>query len=94
MLKFDKDTHKVENIGILEKEEAEAYIQFLYDEKFRHEDDIGWSQDIIDNIEFHGIFGVQEKALMELWKSAIRRHEEDIKAIDVLVKTLKGFYNL
>ena len=88
MIKFGEN-NKVENIGILEKIEAEAYIHFLEMEWVRHENGI-WEAECRQAhpcTEFREILG-------QFWQSAIRRHKEDIKAIDVLVETLKHRYNL
>ena len=85
MIKFGKND-KVENLGILTKEEAEAYIYFLDDEKWRHRDAIDTAGWVVD--------GESSKALVAFYQSAIRRHKKDIEEIDVLISTLKGFYGI
>lgn len=88
------ENNKVENIGILTIEEAEAYVCFLEWERERHEGEITLSEtDIVDMEEFHRPDDNIEP-MKQFWQSAIKRHEEDIKAIDVLVTTLKGFYGI
>jgi len=85
MIRFGKND-KVENLGILTSGEARSYVCFLGIERIRHrvEKAISWI--------FSKLFGRQASKL--LWKSAIRRHKKDVEEIDVLVKTLKGFYGI
>lgn len=93
------ENNKVENIGILTGEEAQAYVYFLKEERKRHIENIDEATKIIRGAKDpHSILTRIGKkfvnACVELWQSAIKRHEEDIKAIDVLVTTLKGFYGI
>ncbi len=90
MIKFGSN-NKAENIGILEKEEARAYIDFLEAERCRHKLDIEGAE---WEASYHFNSAKYAEANKLLWQSAIKRHEEDIKAIDVLVETLKHRYGI
>ena len=93
MIKFDKE-HKCENPKDLEKEEAEAYINFLSAEKDRHFSNITecWRQ--LDLIAMYPTNKECDRATTALWRSAVKRHKKDIEGIDILVSTLKGFYGI
>jgi len=94
MIKFGSND-KVENIGILEKEEVEAYLNFLAHERERHETEIVVADIEIEDIKSFACTSLQfDEALIEFWNSATRRHKKDIEGIDVLVTTLKGFYGI
>lgn len=90
MIKFDKN-HKCENLGILTKEEARAYIAFLGCERERHGDEIDYIGSGLSILNTKSKFDI---ALRRFWDSAIRRHCKDIEEIDHLVTTLKGFYGI
>ena len=94
MIKFGKKTDKVENIGILTKEEVEAYVDFLETEKNRHLFNITQCWKEMDLITVYPVNKEYDKATNALWKSAIRRHKKDIEGIDHLVETLRHFFSL
>lgn len=91
MIKFGSN-NKVENIGILEKEEAKAYIYFLAFERFRHAEEIVACERLIKSAEYW--HPRRYIPMREFRNSAIRRHKKDIGDIDVLVETLKHRYAL
>ena len=90
-MKFD-ETHKVD-WWLLSKDEARAFIRFLWIERWRHRLDIFFAR-IMEFVQVYCSLDINTKATCDLWWSQIRRHREDIDEIEILVRQVKHWYKL
>ena len=81
-MRFNKD-HKVD-IKTLNIFNARGYINFLQKERERHENDGATC----------GTYIIELLTEIDLWKSAIKRHQGDVKDIDKLIKQVSDKFNL
>jgi len=85
-MKF-RSNHKV-NEDTLDKAEAEAFIDFLQDERCRHRQEIIKAQKAI--LEQRITISEYSQAMIKFLESQIIRHEEDIAGIIKTVDKVKG----
>jgi len=89
-MKFGSDD-KIQDWHLLTKDEAGAYVDFLKDERVRHQREIKRS---IRLIKFGWFRMVHHKARIRLEASAIRRHKKDILEIDCLIEMVSHWLKL
>lgn len=88
---FDEKTHKVK-WWLINKREAVAYIDFLEEERYRHDNATEYCDWCI---AIHGNKrGTYDKATVELWQSAVLRHQEDTEGIDTLIQEVKHWHQI
>lgn len=90
-MKFDK-YYKVE-WWTVNKSQAEAFIRFLDMERDRHSRNIDEAENIIESEEWWKK-SPDLNATVELWESAVKRHQKDIEDIDVLIKSVKHWFEI
>lgn len=86
-MKFDEQNKVL--IDTLNPTEARAYISFLLEEQGRHIfclNDAGERARVESTNEYR-------KALGKFWKSAVARHQDDIRDIKALIEKVRGLFD-
>lgn len=91
-MEFDKKTHKIKDWHLLSKEEARAYIEFLNKENLRHAENIQDAEE--EAFGYSMQRNLFNNAMVEFYKSAIRRHEEHLPNTGYLIACVKHWFEL
>ena len=84
-VEFGKDSKLLWTL--LKAEQASIFIWFLEDEIRRH-------RLAIHDAKYKQGYGKEGSLEYKLWQSAISRHDEDLQSIDVLIESVKHWFNL
>ena len=73
----------------LNQEEARAFLDFLAEEKARHQSEVS---ELNYTIVKHKDGDDYNRALIELYKSEIIRHEDDVIDIEILIEVVRKWF--
>lgn len=89
-MQFDEN-HKVK-WWLISKEEARAFVEFLGKENLRHAENIQDAEE--EAFGYSRQKNLFNNAMVEFYRSEIKRHEEDIEQIDILIGQVKNWFKL